>query len=184
MLFRSDGDVVLDVACGTGTLLRALSEKASIQAKGIDLSEGMIRVAKSRCPGMELRTGPCCPLPWGDGSVDVITVCCAFHHFDDPLAFLKECGRVLRKDGRMYIADPYFGAVLRFLANTFWFPFSKSGDVRVYGGRELKALFRRAGLEPLRVYRKGAGIFLHARKQPPENLSSAAGAGRKMSDFP
>ena len=34
----SEGDIVLDVACGNGTLLGELSEKAKIQANGIDVS--------------------------------------------------------------------------------------------------------------------------------------------------
>ena len=38
--------------------------------------------------------------------------------------FVKECKRVLKRNGTVYIADPNFGAVLRFLANKFWFSFS------------------------------------------------------------
>lgn len=33
-----EGDVVLDVACGNGTLLKELSKKAKIQANGMKLS--------------------------------------------------------------------------------------------------------------------------------------------------
>ena len=33
------GDVVLDVACGNGTLLGELSKKANIQANGIDINK-------------------------------------------------------------------------------------------------------------------------------------------------
>lgn len=42
-----EGNVVLDVACGNGTLLRELSKKAKIQANGIDISENMICSAKN-----------------------------------------------------------------------------------------------------------------------------------------
>ena len=52
MIDLSEGDVVLDVACGNGTLLRELSKKAKIQANGIDISENMIHAAKMRCPDM------------------------------------------------------------------------------------------------------------------------------------
>ena len=45
-----EGNVVLDVACGNGTLLRELSKKAKIQANGIDISENMICSAKMRWP--------------------------------------------------------------------------------------------------------------------------------------
>lgn len=37
MIDLSEGDIVFDVACGNGTLLRELSKKAKIQAKGLFL---------------------------------------------------------------------------------------------------------------------------------------------------
>lgn len=160
----NDGDIVLDVACGNGTLLQELSKKAKIQANGLDVSENMIHVAKMRYPNMNFTVQPCYPLEWGDESIDVITVCCAFHHFDNPQGFVDECKRVLKKNGAVYIADPYFGAFLRFFANQFWFPVSKSGDVRVYSPKELAAFFDHSGLKAVQVYRKDKGLFLKAQK--------------------
>lgn len=160
----SEGDVVLDVACGNGTLLRELSKKAKIQANGIDISENMIHAAKTRYPHMNFEVKPCRPLEWSDESIDIITVCCAFHHFDDPQGFANECSRVIKKNGTVYIAEPNFGAVLRFLANTFWCPFSKSGDVRIYGKKELAAFFCDAGFKTVQVYQKDTGLFLRAEK--------------------
>ena len=52
MIDLSEGDVVLDVACGNGTLQKELSKKAKILANGIDISENMIHAAKMRCPDM------------------------------------------------------------------------------------------------------------------------------------
>ncbi|MDE5580474.1 MAG: class I SAM-dependent methyltransferase [Treponemataceae bacterium] len=159
-----DGDVVLDVACGNGTLLRELSKRADIQAHGIDVAEEMIRAAKSRYQDMHFEARSCCPLAWNDGSVDIITVCCAFHHFENPQEFADECRRVLKKGGAVYVAEPNFGAALRFLANTIWFPFAKSGDVKVYGAKTLAAFFYAAGFQAVRAYKKGAGLFLKAEK--------------------
>lgn len=160
----SDGDMVLDVACGNGTLLKELSKKAKIRANGLDISENMIHAAQMRYPDMNFKVQPCCPLEWSDESLDIITVCCAFHHFDDPQGFASECSRVLKKTGAVYIADPNFGALLRFFANKFWFPFSKSGDVRVYSPKELESIFYNSGFKTVQVYRKGAGVFLKAEK--------------------
>ncbi len=50
-----EGDIVLDVACGNGTLLSELSKKAKIQANGLDVSENMIHVAKMRYPNMNFK---------------------------------------------------------------------------------------------------------------------------------
>ncbi len=160
----SEGDVVLDVACGNGTLLRELSKKAKIQANGIDVSENMIQVAKMRYPYMSFDVKSCYPLEWSDESIDIITVCCAFHHFDNPQGFVNECKRVLKKKGAVYIADPNFGVVLKFFANRFWVPFSKSGDVRIYSKKELERFFYNSGFKTVQVYRKDKGLFLKAKK--------------------
>ena len=160
----SEGDIVLDVACGTGTLLQELSKKAKIQANGLDVSENMIHVAKMRYPNMNFKVRPCYPLEWSDESFDIITVCCAFHHFDNPQGFVNECKRVLKKNGTVYIADPNFSALLRFIANKFWFPVSKSGDVRIYSPKELEAFFYNSGFKAVQIYRKDKGLFLKAKK--------------------
>lgn len=160
-----DGDVVLDVACGNGTLLGELSRKAKIQANGLDISENMIHAAKMRYPNMNFTVQSCCPLGWSDESVDVITVCCAFHHFEHPQGFADECMRVLKKNGTVYIADPNYGPLLRFFANKLWLPLSKSGDVRVYSAKELETFFRNSGFTDVQVYKKGQGLFLKAKKQ-------------------
>ncbi len=96
-----EGNVVLDVACGNGTLLWELSKKAKIQANGIDISENMICSAKMRYSNMNFEVKPCYPLEWSNESIDIITVCCAFHHFDNPQAFVNECKRVLRKNKQL-----------------------------------------------------------------------------------
>ena len=159
-----DGDVVLDVACGNGTLLRELSKKAEIRGNGIDVSENMIRAAKARCPDMHFEALSCYPLRWRDNSVDVITTCCAFHHFDNPRRFVDECKRVLKENASVYIAEPNFGPMVSLFANTLWFRVSKSGDVRVYSSGELKAFFDSAGFKMVEVYQKEKGLFLKATK--------------------
>ena len=164
MIDLHEGAIVLDVACGNGTLLRELSKKAKIQANGIDVSENMIHAAKMRYPNMNFEIKPCYPLAWKDESIDIITVCCAFHHFDYPQGFVKECKRVLKRNGTVYLADPNFGAVLRFLANKFWLPFSKSGDVKKKKKKELEAIFYHSGFQTVQVYKRDKGLFLKAKK--------------------
>lgn len=63
----------------------------------------------------------------------------------------------------MYIADPNFGAVLRFLANKFWIPFSKSGAVRIYSKKELEVIFYNSGFKTVQVYRRIKGCFLELK---------------------
>lgn len=160
----SEGNVVLDVGCGNGSLLGELSKKAKIDANGIDISENMIHAAKMRYPEIKFDVKPCCPLGWENESIDIITVCCAFHHFDAPQRFANECRRVLKTNGTVYIADPNFGIAIRFFANLFVFPLCKSGDVKVYSKNELEKIFYNAGFKDVHVYKKEKGLFLSAKK--------------------
>ena len=47
---------VLDVACGTGTLLE-MAGKKGLECYGIDLSEGMLAEAKRKVPEAEIQAG-------------------------------------------------------------------------------------------------------------------------------
>lgn len=159
-----DGDSILDVACGNGTLLGALSKKARVNAFGVDLSEKMIAAAKERHPNCTFAVSSCVLLPFETESMDVITMSCAFHHFEEPRTFAGECMRVLKKSGMVYMAEPFFSPVIRWLANTVVFPFSKSGDVKVYSEQELRGMFVAAGFRGVETYITGTVLFFSAKK--------------------
>lgn len=159
-----DGDNILDVACGNGYLLGELSKRASVNAFGIDISENMIAAARERYPACRFVASPCTPLGFENESMDVITVSCAFHHFETPQNFANECMRVLKKNGKVLIAEPFFSPVVRWLANTVVFPFSKTGDVKVYNQKELQLFFESAGFTEIESYITGTVLFFSARK--------------------
>jgi len=138
-----DGDKVLDVACGNGRLLSMLSGKAAIKLYGIDISEKMIAEAGAHLKG-DFRVGQAENLRDFAASFDLITVCCAFHHFERPAEFLEEAYRVLEPGGRLIIADPLPAAPVRWAMNLL-FPFMQSGDVKIYSRRHLERFLAQAG---------------------------------------
>ena len=102
----SDGMDVLEMGCGTGTILYRLSQKCRINGYGIDTEEKMLEQARKKCPDMQILLAPCDAVPYEDGKFDVIAACMAYHHFPDRKAFARECARLLKPGGRLYIADP------------------------------------------------------------------------------
>ena len=128
---------ILDVACGTGTLLYEMNSKKEIRGFGVDISEQMIENAKAKNPKMEFHVSSSEALPFSDNSMDLIVVCAAYHHFCDVKGFAKEAARVLKPDGVIYIADIYVPSLLRILINPFVPLLSKKGDVKIYSPKAI-----------------------------------------------
>lgn len=139
-----EGGKVLDVACGNGRLLEMLSGKHQFFGYGVDISGKMVENAERLNPSMLFRQAGCDALPFQDALFDVVTVCAAFHHFPDVRAFAKEANRVLKENGKLYIAEVYYSKILRMAFNPL-IRFSPAGDVRFYGPDEIRRVFVNTG---------------------------------------
>lgn len=99
------GSLVLDVACGTGDFCRELC-KARFRAVGFDMSEGMLKRAKTRAP---LVLADALQLPVSDASTDGITCGFALRNVEDLGRLFTEFARVLKPHGRvglLEVAEP------------------------------------------------------------------------------
>lgn len=61
---------ILDLACGTGEHIKIL--KKEYETEGIDLNEGMLKVAKNKNPGAKIAKGDLCNLILKNGHYDAI----------------------------------------------------------------------------------------------------------------
>ena len=105
-------DALLDVGCGTGTALFELAARVA-RAVGVDLSEEMLEVARSRArPGVELLRSDAAALPFDDGTFDAYRAERIYQHLEDPHAALREARRVLKPGGRLVVADPDWSGLL------------------------------------------------------------------------
>ena len=112
---------VVDLGCGTGRLLEALLPRlAGAELVGIDPSQGMIAVARTRFaaePRVRLEVATADHLPLADASVDVATTTMSFHHWEEQGTALREVVRVLAPGGRFLLADVlgigFFGRIMR-----------------------------------------------------------------------
>jgi ubiquinone/menaquinone biosynthesis C-methylase UbiE len=97
---------VLDIGCGNGALLNALSARIR-SGNGVDESAGMIEKAQRRNSNIaklrfEKINGPVLPFP--DNSFDVVASLMSFRYLDwDPL--LAEIKRVTRPGGKFVVVD-------------------------------------------------------------------------------
>jgi ubiquinone/menaquinone biosynthesis C-methylase UbiE len=150
-------DNILDVACGTGRALRAMSTAANAgRLAGVDMSDKMIEEAKDKArdiPNLEYHVASAELLPFTDGTFDHVTVMNAFHHFPNQKKALQEIVRVLRPGGHVYIAD-VTGHILPFpiKGNKVWnlIETPLTPQVNALSRGEFRSLYNEVGLVDVR----------------------------------
>ncbi|HWF00739.1 MAG TPA: class I SAM-dependent methyltransferase [Caulobacteraceae bacterium] len=97
------GAALLDIGCGSG-LAVAIAQQLGAQASGLDASEQLIEIARSRAPGADLRVGELEDLPFDDAAFDIVTGFNSFQYAADRVNGLRQAARVMRSDGRLVAA--------------------------------------------------------------------------------
>jgi ubiquinone/menaquinone biosynthesis C-methylase UbiE len=156
---RLPGSAVLDVGCGQGRHLRALS-RAGARGHGLDLSAALLEkggVARP-CPGACVR-GDMRRLPFRDSTFDAcISMFTSFGYFgktEDELGVLREMNRVLKSRGHCFVDHGNLSWLRRHLE-----------ERTVRRGRRFTTLETRAFLEDGRTVEKRIRVFpagVHAR---------------------
>ena len=106
-----DGDIVLDIATGTGMSALEAFKQAECKVIGLDLSSGMLAGAKTRLQNYS-NTGKFRPvkanaliMPFPENSIEKMMICFGMRNIPDTAGFLKECHRVLKPEGLMSIME-------------------------------------------------------------------------------
>jgi ubiquinone/menaquinone biosynthesis C-methylase UbiE len=105
---------VLDVACGTGILLRQLLDQVpGLEAYGVDASADMLTQARAALQDQphvhlecaQIGTGKALNLPYQQLNFDLITCTNALHDVPEPVALLAGLGRLLAPGGQLVMED-------------------------------------------------------------------------------
>lgn len=166
---------ILDVATGTGDLALLLARSLRpATVTGIDLSEGMLEVARRKASAdtgaaasgtkMTFLAADCLHLPMPDGTYDIVTAAYGVRNFEHLLRGYREMYRVLRPGGTLCVIElstptsPLVKPLYRFYTRHI-IPLAGrivSRDVRAYSylpesiaavpqGESMLALMREAG---------------------------------------
>ncbi|MBU4173990.1 MAG: methyltransferase domain-containing protein [Actinobacteria bacterium] len=106
-LLPREGELVLDVGCGLGTLLSTLHRIYRTRGVGIDFSHAGMKAAISSNPcDNDYHVADALMLPFRDESFDLAVSYDVIEHVTDPRRFVSEMSRVLKPGGRLLIYTP------------------------------------------------------------------------------
>lgn len=98
------GQLVLDVAAGTGTSTAAFTATGA-KVIAADFSLGMLEVGKDRNPTIPFVAADALALPFGDSTFDRITISFGLRNVADRMVALEEFRRVIKPGGLFVICE-------------------------------------------------------------------------------
>jgi len=152
----------LDLSCGPGVFVRALSAAAPGQlVVGLDISRAMLDVAAQRTSGYTnavLLRGDAHALPFADGSFGGVNNAGALHAYDDPELVFREIRRVLRRGGI------YVGSTFAEAPSLFGRLAARAAGIRRFEPGELRAWLQRIGFSDFEDVKLGGAFVFKVRR--------------------
>jgi ubiquinone/menaquinone biosynthesis C-methylase UbiE len=97
------GTRLLDIGCGAGMAAHLAAER-SVDISGFDATEALLDIARERTPAGDFRPGDMETLPFDDDSFDAVVSFNGVQFAGDPVAALREAGRVTVPGGTVAVA--------------------------------------------------------------------------------
>ena len=103
-VLEAGGGPVLDVGCGPGWLTRHLASRG-LAVSGIDVSTGMLRLARTNNPGIGFAAASLTQIPIRDGALAGAFCWYVLHHVpdEDLEAVIRELARVIAPGGSLLL---------------------------------------------------------------------------------
>jgi SAM-dependent methyltransferase len=152
---------LLDVGCGSGAFLTQM-RALGWQVCGVEPDPAAARVARERY-GLDVTCGTLEEAALPAHRFDAITMNHVVEHVPDPVATLRECGRVLQPRGRLVITTPNVESLGRRRFRTVWRGLEVPRHLQLFSVGTLAECAGRAGLR-VEVVRSSANSarWMHA----------------------
>jgi SAM-dependent methyltransferase len=168
-------DYLLEVGCGGGAfLLDAL--RTGCRAAGIDHSPDMVRVARELNADaiskkrLEVVQAEADSIPYPDRTFSCAASTNVFGFIDNPVTFLSEIHRVLKRGGRLVLTTGSKES-----KGTIASPYPIAYLLHFYGGDELVELAKQAGFDAARVEMPDLGSFAREANLPKDVIKIFSG---------
>ena len=138
---------ILDVGCGAGPGLRYLSSRGA-RVIGIDPSIYALRQAGALIATDLVQIDAAARFPFAAATFGMVLANEVIEHVPDGVEFLRECARVLRPGGIVFLTTPNLWDIRRVLAplvGRVWSGDTDPTHINLYTPRRLRADLRTAG---------------------------------------
>lgn len=136
------GATLMDVGSGNGEFL-AFAAKMGWKAEGVDFDPRAVEVARQR--GLVVHQGGIETLGNRSECYDVITLSHVIEHVHDPVGLLRNCFRLLRPDGRLWLETPNLESTGHALYGRNWRGLEPPRHLVLFNWASLIAALTRSG---------------------------------------
>jgi ubiquinone/menaquinone biosynthesis C-methylase UbiE len=154
----TDGQHVLDVGCGTGTLARAMTSSGlTVAVTGVDPVAAYVSFARNAVPDADFCPGNAEALPFPDDAFDAAVGLLVLQDFIDAQRAVREMARVTRRGGVVATSMWDFQDGLPMLA-VFWHAAEAVAAEQVSSRRRQNPRSRHATLDDLESLWRDSGL--------------------------
>ncbi|MFT3729405.1 MAG: metalloregulator ArsR/SmtB family transcription factor [Terricaulis sp.] len=104
---RGPFDLMVDIGVGQGRMIQLFADRVR-RAEGFDTSRQMLAIARASLDDLKkatVRFGDAYAPPVERGAADLVTIHQVLHFLSDPARAVNEAARLLKKGGRLLVAD-------------------------------------------------------------------------------
>jgi len=158
------GGSILDVGCGSGFFLRALSP-TRWERFGVETSEAAARAAERAVGSGHVFAGTLTQSAWADSTFDAVTFWSALEHTNQPRANLREAKRIIKRGGSLIVQVPNAASYQARLFGGDWFALDAPRHRYHFTLSVLDRLLSEIGFEAYRVTYFSKAHNSHALRQ-------------------
>ena len=171
MLRVGFGERFLDVGCNLGHFLHAIAHTSGWEAYGVEISPEAVAYAREYLL-LDVCCGELADAKYPDQFFSFIRINNVLEHVRNPIEFLRECHRILRPGGQLYLSVPNGMVDSAGLVNYFQCeqkpPRSKDGHLFFFPKDALNRIFKDTEFEIVSAYTYGIRRGLRALGRYPQ----------------
>ena len=154
------GERVLDLGCGAGDMTAELA-RAGAEPVGVEVAQAALARARARHPELRFCATPIDgPLPFADGSFDVVWASEVIEHMADTARWLSEIRRVLVPGGRLALTTPGHGRLRLAIGGIERYSEPLGDHLHLYTARSLRRVLEELGFGAVQVRGAGGPVLL------------------------